>query len=598
MKFLKLSNKERRVNLNNCSYPELIEFTKYIADLGSSEINLKNIHSTTKIYLIENLNTILSTTNLIDKIYGKLSKSEASKFIYENLIWEVDSLKTIDVTKKFKIDLLKKDSNNHGYFITKQDNNLLFVQREEGDYYSGQSDILRLRGNFKPLLRMFYPVPETFEIVAVADKEVLSTAFTYSNEDGIFNFISVISDMLKNNLVEFGQTNEKPLTKTLNILKSSTGINEFYADKKLSLFATDMFTRSFSYYYWSIKGYKTKEIDVLRNFLISQFEDKLGFFITRIFLGHLKKVRYDSWYTRQLDLFDTLKSIISRLPQDGWVDMQNIISSCRYQNLRIDLDSAYKTATYCIECDVLINNKVAVTVDTFYCERRYYDMLFYEPILKASFFYLGALGIFELKYDEPRSSCNISAKAKPYISVWDSLKYVRLSELGKYIFGFKDSYEQKDIVKKTTTIKFDEYKPIITVDKTDTIMQAKLDAYCDKYDEGRYILSYSKIFKDCKNTKVLDAKIDGFYKNIEKNPPKVFKDFFDDIKKDANMLKRDLKQVVIELNNNKKLLNLFMTNKKLQELVIKAQGYRVIVLKENIPKLTKIVKDNGFFVEF
>ena len=41
-----------------------------------------------------------------------------------------------------------------------------------------------------------------------------------------------------------------------------------------------------------------------------------------------------------------------------------------------------------------------------------------------------------------------------------------------------------------------------------------------------------------------------------------------------------------------------MKNKKLQELVIKAQGYKVIVLKENISKLTKIVKDNGFFVEF
>jgi len=41
-----------------------------------------------------------------------------------------------------------------------------------------------------------------------------------------------------------------------------------------------------------------------------------------------------------------------------------------------------------------------------------------------------------------------------------------------------------------------------------------------------------------------------------------------------------------------------MNNHKLQELFIKAEGYRIIVLKENIPKVTKIVKDNGFFVEF
>ena len=93
-------------------------------------------------------------------------------------------------------------------------------------------------------------------------------------------------------------------------------------------------------------------------------------------------------------------------------------------------------------------------------------------------------------------------------------------------------------------------------------------------------------------------KIDGFYNNIEQNPPKVFKEFFEQIKENANMLKKDIKQIVINLENNKKLLNLFLRNKKLQELTVKAQGYRIIVSKDDISKLTKIVKDNGFFIEF
>jgi hypothetical protein len=41
-----------------------------------------------------------------------------------------------------------------------------------------------------------------------------------------------------------------------------------------------------------------------------------------------------------------------------------------------------------------------------------------------------------------------------------------------------------------------------------------------------------------------------------------------------------------------------MNNRKLQELIIKAEGYRIIVLKNDIPKVTKIAKDNGFFIEF
>ncbi|MEA2100249.1 MAG: hypothetical protein U9P72_08970, partial [Campylobacterota bacterium] len=247
-----------------------------------------------------------------------------------------------------------------------------------------------------------------------------------------------------------------------------------------------------------------------------------------------------------------------------------------------------------MECDILSDETKS---DTFYVGGNY-NVLFFEPIIKASFFYLGALGLFELKYNKPISPYKTVAKDKEYISTWDSLHYVKITELGKYVFGLVDSYEQKKIEKKSTEIKFDEYKPIITIDSKDTITQAKLEPYTDKYDENRYILSYTKIFRDCKNTKALEIKIDGFYKQIEANPPQVFKDFFDEIKENQNSLKKDTKQIVIELKNNKKLLNLFMKNKKLQELVIKAQGFRVIVLKDDVAKLTKIVKDNGFFVEF
>jgi hypothetical protein len=68
--------------------------------------------------------------------------------------------------------------------------------------------------------------------------------------------------------------------------------------------------------------------------------------------------------------------------------------------------------------------------------------------------------------------------------------------------------------------------------------------------------------------------------------------------KESNVMNQNLKQIVIELKDNKRLLNLFMTNQNLQKLFIKAEGYRIIVLKNDIPKVTKIVKDNGFFVEF
>jgi len=96
----------------------------------------------------------------------------------------------------------------------------------------------------------------------------------------------------------------------------------------------------------------------------------------------------------------------------------------------------------------------------------------------------------------------------------------------------------------------------------------------------------------------LTLKIDGFYKQIASNPPKVFFDFFDKIKQRADLLEKESKLITIKLKNNKELLELFMTNKKLQEITVKAQGFRVLVLKDDILKLKKICSENGFFVEF
>ena len=593
MNFLKMDNNQLIETLNDISYRDLQIFTRYINDVAPGIIIITKLNSTKKRDLVNYLASLLSSEKNVVNIYKKLSSSELSNYLYKNLIW-CDSLDTVEVEVKYQHTFLKDSSVRYGVTQTKQDGNLLFITRltrESYGFYDTDEELdkLIINRDIRALLRILFVIPDDFNLEPVTNLD--ETEFTYSNENEVFNFINVISEMLSNNLVEFGKTNEKPLAKTLNILKSSTGINEFYSDKKLDSFATDMLTRSFSYYYWAAKKFKESELDSLKEFTLEKFQDKYYFFITRILASHLKKIRYDHHYLKEYKMFNVLTAILSDLPKDSWVEMQNILKYCDYREYRFDLENKYRTDNYKFECDIGGRESSLYVQDD-------YNVIFFEPILKGVFFYLGALGLVELKYDKPKSPYHVKAKGKEYISTWDSLKYVKMTQLGKYVFGFKDSYEQKVIEKKTTKLKFDEYKPIITIDVKDTITQAKLEPYTDKYSEGKYILSYAKIFRDCKNIKALELKIDSFYKLIEANPPQIFKDFFAEIKDNKNLLKRDLSQVVIELKDNKKLLNLFMKNKKLQELVIKAQGYRVIVSKIDIPKLTKIVKDNGFFVEF
>ena len=534
------------------------------------------------------------------KFYNNLTKTGFSKYLYESLVWEHDFLSTEEVSRKYDYKFKKYSLKWYGERIERLKNNLfadnisLISRKVVFEYNKIVADVLFINGVIKKLLQLVIPLPQNYYLKAV--EVVKECEYHYNNEAGALEFVDTIYPMMQNNLVMFNANKVKPLAKSLNILKQTSGIQEFFSEKKLDSLATDMLTRSFANYYWK-NGHKFEQptYNAIKHFLLAEFAGHFDFMISRIFLSHLKKVRYDSYYQNETELFDVVKFLVSQMPQNAYISMKNIVDFCRYREIEIDIDVPNKRYDYTMDCDIITEDgKITDTLHVGY----YYHILMFEPLLKAVFFYLGALGLFELEYDEPYSLYTITAKNKEYISHWDGLEYVKLTELGKYMFGLRKDYEYKKQAKKIAKIKFDEYKPIITVDKSDIITQAKLEQFADKYDENRYIVSYTKLFKDVSSKKTLELKIKSFYKQIESNPPQVFHDFFNEVLDNANLLKRDLKQVVIELQNNKKLLHFLMHNKKIQELVIKAEGYRIIVLKENIPKLTKILKENGFFVDF
>ena len=579
MNFITIPTQEMKELLERCTNNKLIDFVRFIYDVvdKSEQTIEKNKFYTTKKYIIVKfILSVLSKNENIIKIYHKLISTPLSKYVYDKLIWN-----NFDISTKYL-----EETFQHRLPLNKMENELSLVTRERYNSYDGTIDNITIDEDIQSILKLVYQVPNDYNIRTVEKLE--DTQYSYNNEDGIFNFINIISDMLQNNLIEFGKTGDKPLLKILNNVKVATGINEFYTTKKLDSFATDMLTRSFYSYYSKQKKFQSSELLSLKDFVTKEFQTHYEFLITRVLASHLKKVRYTNYYFSEIKLFSIMKQVISDIAQKGWIDIKHILRFLDYRSLAFSFETEYQTDEYTLEGD-----------SYYYNCNGYYQEIFFEPIVKGMFFYLASLGVVEIKYNQPLSNSEIKAKGKEYISVWDGLKYIKITELGKYIFNITYKYEQIKIVKKSTKkIKFDEYKPIVSIDKQDAITRAKLESFTDIYDDNRYILSYAKIFKDCKSYKALTLKIDSFYANIEKNPPQVFKDFFNEIKENSNLLKRDLKQVVIELKNNKKLLNLFMNNKKLRELIIKAEGYRVIVLKVDVPKLTKIVKDNGFFIEF
>ena len=592
MEFLKLTREEANSFFNKKTIQELRKVLRYIFALFPKEDRdrlayfyrgKKNYTQATKKQAI-NIFLEVIMTDYRELFYSFLAENSTSKKLYNELIWykhsivtqefcKANSLELPHLEKKYRYDKVKENLPKELSLITRE----LSAFRDE--------DSLYIENDIRDIIRLFYPLPYGYKLLPQKSPE--ASDFVYSNEDEVLPFIRVISEMLDNSILEFGKTNQKPLAKSLHILRDSTTINEFYRDKKLDTFVLDMLTRSFKFYNDRFE-FKEEELASLKLFMAYQLNCEFNFAISKIFTSYLTGVRFSNDAT-EVKLFEIAKDIIQEMPKDDWISFDNIILHTKFKDAYFNFEHKYRTDDYILET---YSRRVYVK------ENR--DELFHKPVLKAIFFYFGALGLVELKYNKPISfSTKIVGKGHSYISQWDGLKYIKLTELGKYIFGLSRKYTPKEIVvKKVPDMKFDEFKPIITVDKSNTLAIAKLEPFVEKLNADKYILTHSKFFRDCTTIKDLKLKIDDFYKKIEKNPPKVFVDFFDTMIKESNLMQKNLKQIVIELKDNRRLLNLFMSDSKLQKLFIKAEGYRIIVLKEDISKVTKIVQDNGFFVEF
>ena len=542
--------------------------------------------------LIQFINKKIKDQTFREAFSAKLTSTEASLYLYYKLIWEDDKLPIEFLPKTIPLPIIIIPEQSYGLHEVPLEGELSLISHftHPGGYYSKEYSFIQINPKIMVLLKFLFPLPVDYELLPIETPE--ETDYSYSNEEGVLSFITLIDEMIEHNLVEVSETNEKTSTKTLNVLKKSSGIPEFYTEKGMDSYANDMLTRSFYTFRFAKKSYRNKELESLKEFVQYQLDNRLRFFISRIFTSHLKKVRFSQNDTSQAGLFRLLKEILMKIPKEAWVSFENIQHYCYYRRYEIHLEASHKTDYYTMDCETDTDEFTTLSGEEAYHE------IFLNPLLKGALFYLGALGLLEIKYDDPLSVCGFSAEGKDYISVWDGLQYVRFTELGKYLLGFTKEYTPKVVQREKREIKFDEYKPIMTIDPKDTITIAKLEGYAEKIDENKYALSYPKIFKECTSFKALDLKIASFYKNIEEHPPKVFVHFFEEIRNHANLLSVDRKQVVIELENDKALLNLFMNNKKLQELIIKAQGYRILVLKENLSKVKKILHDNGFFIDF
>ncbi len=124
------------------------------------------------------------------------------------------------------------------------------------------------------------------------------------------------------------------------------------------------------------------------------------------------------------------------------------------------------------------------------------------PFIKAAMFLFASFGILDMAYDFPENEL-LPGNGRKYLSVFDSLKYVRLTKLGAYISDLKCDVTIKQ---QEANVILDENRLIISLEGKDRLKQVLIEKIADKIGSNCYRVDYNSFLKGCVSRRDVDQR--------------------------------------------------------------------------------------------
>jgi hypothetical protein len=216
-------------------------------------------------------------------------------------------------------------------------------------------------------------------------------------------------------------------------------------------------------------------------------------------------------------------------------------------------------------------------------------------LLQAFFFLTASLGLVEIGYDEPVNEV-LQKPNQPYLSEYEGLKYIRLTELGSFVCGRSRKYTAIASVQEKAVFNLDSNRLFLTVEGDDPIARLTLEKMLEPVGTDRYKMTFTSLFRDCQSKADIRKRIALFRKIIYKKPPRIWQQFFATAVKRVNPLTREPEYVVFKVEEDEELLQLLATAPDIAPLVVKVEGLRIAVKNRNSRKLINGLKKHGYLI--
>ncbi len=516
-----------------------------------------------------------------------------TKRVFDILIWSLTAYSAKTLEKTIQGEIIKDTS--HLHYVSQPTDYLhpefLFfcsdmTQRSFGRKQNIKADMY-LPDGIRYALKEFVVKPDGYHLSAVKIDE--NDYQVHTNQGIILDELPLFLSYVKEGQLKLSKT-DKVLKASLRELDKISPVSEFYEAKDLQYIRTELivsFLREMSL------DIHSDSLGILKA-LFEEYAQGSEFSCLDNILFHVKgrSVFHNHSFREERDIGSEIwKYIIRKLPPNKWVSLKNIIQSTIFRELEIDCIPMSFAGRY-----LYITVKGRWADEKVYISSEYYNDVIIAPLLAGCFFMFAAFGLVDIAYEEPKSEW-LTQSGKEYLSVFDGLRYVRLTDLGAYLTKQKKSYKPSFKKTKKAILTVDDKRLLFSMEGEDHLKRILIERFAVPIDTKRFRVSYDSLLKRCVSKKDVQEKIDLFHAHVSAAPPVIWDEFFKKVLDRVNPLSPKTDIVVYQLKKDPELWELMARDKLLKESVLKVEKYHVAISKKDFSKVKRRLESFGYLMD-
>lgn len=212
--------------------------------------------------------------------------------------------------------------------------------------------------------------------------------------------------------------------------------------------------------------------------------------------------------------------------------------------------------------------------------------------IKSVLLAMASWGIIEIAYDPTTTANGLS-----YLT--DALRYVRLTNLGKYVLGEAKSYQlPATMVNTCKDFELNADRLLIKVLNPNSKGNFALGKIATPITSQLYRTDFSVFLKECNTKDDIVKNIDLFKKYIANEPPQIWEDFFNAMLERTNALKKVKTSYITRSIDakDKELQDIIMHDPNIKQYILRAEGYVVLIEQAHLNDVNNILKTYGYTI--